>query len=466
MEQGSKIVFLTSSPDDSYQIQGEWVTGPFTKKNHFLEHVSRVWPDHAHVLVITASPDADKQNAEMMGYLETVFEESGLMVEELALLDRHTMKYAKDWVEESGVIILGGGHVPTQNAFFREIRLERLMEAFSGVIIGISAGTMNCAQLVYAQPELPGETNDPRYERFIPGLGLTKINVLPHYDKVKHERLDGQWVIDEISMSDSGGREFLALPDGSYVLCENGRETVYGRAYRIADYLLNQICRDGEAVVLKPARETAGTICQEQPERRSHREQSAGTSRQEQPERKSHWEQPAGTGHQGQKTGRNPQKQPAGTICHDLKELKPCIKNLYREGAYREVCSIVTKAAENIWANCGIRCIWLEKGCVRAELAIGPEHKNPLGLIYGGLLYNLADLVCGVAYLTMGGYGPTVSGDMQFIRGVGEDVGRIICECRVVKYGRRISFAQSDISDPEGNLLARGNFTFCSTPRP
>ena len=61
MEQGSKIVFLTSSPDDSYQIQGEWVTGPFTKKNHFLEHVSRVWPDHAHVLVITASPDADSR---------------------------------------------------------------------------------------------------------------------------------------------------------------------------------------------------------------------------------------------------------------------------------------------------------------------------------------------------------------------------------------------------------------------
>ena len=30
-----KAVFLTSSPDASYQVDGTWVTGPFTEKTDF-----------------------------------------------------------------------------------------------------------------------------------------------------------------------------------------------------------------------------------------------------------------------------------------------------------------------------------------------------------------------------------------------------------------------------------------------
>ena len=38
---------------------------------------------------------------------------------------------------------------------------------------------MNCAQIVYAQPELEGEAIDPKYERFLEGLNLTKFQILP-----------------------------------------------------------------------------------------------------------------------------------------------------------------------------------------------------------------------------------------------------------------------------------------------
>lgn len=463
MKQGGKIIFLTSSPDDSCQIQGEWVTGPFTKKNHFLENVTRVWPEHAHVLVITASPDADEQNREMMGYLETVFRESGLRVEELELLDRHTEKYARDWVEESSVLILGGGHVPTQNAFFQEIGLRRLLERFSGVIIGISAGTMNCADLVYAQPELPGETRDPHYRRYIPGLGLTRIQVLPHYDKVKHEKLDGLWIIDEISVADSDGKEFLALPDGSYVLCEGGKETVYGRAYRIADRRLNQVCRDGEAVVLQEGEQRADTSG------RSRADGNRPEPGRPQPEPARPQLETSGSVHgkrkapeSARKTGSR-KRQGDEPVQSGRKEIKISLEALQKARVRPEVCQVVMDAAENIRANCGIRCTCLEQGHVRAELDIRPEHQNPLGLVYGGILYNLADLVSGVTFLTMGGYGPTISGDMQFINGVRETGGKIICDSRIMKYGHRISFAQADITDEGGRLLARGNYSFCDS---
>ena len=47
------------------------------------------------------------------------------------------------------------------------------------------------------------------------------------------------------------GHEFLALNDGSYLMIEDGTETVYGKAYRIKDGCQEQICKDGESVVLK-----------------------------------------------------------------------------------------------------------------------------------------------------------------------------------------------------------------------
>ncbi len=35
---------------------------------------------------------------------------------------------------------------------------------------------MNCAEMVCAGPELPGEAIDPKFQRWISGLGITKTN--------------------------------------------------------------------------------------------------------------------------------------------------------------------------------------------------------------------------------------------------------------------------------------------------
>ena len=68
--------------------------------------------------------------------------------------------------------------------------------------MGISAGHMNCAEIVYAQPEMPGEAVDPDYRRFIPGLGLTKYNILPHYQAVKDDYVDGMRLFEDITFRD------------------------------------------------------------------------------------------------------------------------------------------------------------------------------------------------------------------------------------------------------------------------
>lgn len=245
-----KTVFLTSSPDASYQEDGKWVTGPFTEKNGFLDTFRKVCPQNPRVLLITATPDEEEKNQEMCRYFTQVFAASRILVKEMYLLDRHTMKNLPKWMAASQVVILGGGHVPTQNRFFHELNLREQIQDFSGVIMGISAGSMNCADVVYAQPELAGEAVDREYPRFLVGLGLTKRQILPHYQMVKDYTLDGLRLMEEITYPDSAGREFYALEDGSYILCREGRETLYGNAYRIKDKRFERICRDGDSLEL------------------------------------------------------------------------------------------------------------------------------------------------------------------------------------------------------------------------
>ena len=144
--------------------------------------------------------------------------------------------------------MLGGGHVPTQNRFFQQLDLARKIRAFDGIVIGISAGTMNAAENVYAQPELDGESLDPTYQRWIPGLALTKTNILPHYQMVKDNMLDGVKLFDDITCGDSYGHRFLALTDGSYLLSEQGKETVWGEAYEISDGTIRQISDENEVI--------------------------------------------------------------------------------------------------------------------------------------------------------------------------------------------------------------------------
>lgn len=109
---------------------------------------------------------------------------------------------------------------------------------------------MNCADTVYAGPELEGEAIDPLYERWIPGLGLTDINILPHFQSLVGECLDGLRLIEDITFADSIGHEIVALNDGSYIMLVDGQATVYGEAYVIRDCHQRQICKDGESLLL------------------------------------------------------------------------------------------------------------------------------------------------------------------------------------------------------------------------
>lgn len=240
------IGFFTSSPsgplDNSRKVLG------LDPMNRFVDNLAKYWPKSARILMITAFPEDDAANDQMTAFFEDAIKDAGLPVEAFDLWDHRAPNIAQSALHAYHVVMLGGGHVPTQNRFFRDIDLTAKMQGFPGIVIGISAGTMNAAQIVYAQPELDGESLDPNYQRWIPGLGLTKTNILPHYQMVKDDMRDGKRLFADITCPDSIGHCFLALNDGSYLLSLDGTETVWGEAYEIRDGVIRQICSTDETL--------------------------------------------------------------------------------------------------------------------------------------------------------------------------------------------------------------------------
>ena len=239
-------LFLTSSPC----IQN--ADRPLlTPVNGFVDHLREALPDRPRCLFICSHPDSHELTDRFARDMYDAFEEAGMPFGQYGVLDGRNAVEAEALIAASDFIILAGGHVPTQHAFFEKIRLAVLLEGYQGVIMGISAGTMNAASTVYVQPEMEGESIDPAFERFVPGLGLTDVQILPHYQQVKDWTLDGKRLFEDITYPDSMGHAFYALVDGSYLYGKDGKQWLMGECYCITEGKMEPFGREGERIEMK-----------------------------------------------------------------------------------------------------------------------------------------------------------------------------------------------------------------------
>lgn len=240
---------LTSSLGGSSKVNGMRVPSVLIQNNGLLDHLKSIWAPNANVLIICADPIDYEKNDSVCACLKEALPMSGLSISHIDKCDDRN-RNAVDDLGSVDVLILAGGHVPTQNRFMKQLRLRERLQAYHGIIVAWSAGAMNCADNVYAGPELEGEAIDPFYERWITGLGLTDINIFPHFQSLEGDFLDGLRLIKDITYADSIGHEIIALNDGSYIMLEDGKATLYGEAYMIKDGQQRQICKDGEYLSL------------------------------------------------------------------------------------------------------------------------------------------------------------------------------------------------------------------------
>jgi len=238
------IAFLTSSPCSPG-------SGELTECNGLRQELHRCLPHRALSCVYIAGSPHDYDINDLYAHLERErWEQAGFAFARFHIHDARQQAELTAAMAGADLVILAGGHVPTQNAFYQTIGLKEALAGFDGVLFTISAGTMNAASRVYALPEREGEAADPNYRKFYSGLGLTDVMVLPHWQDQRHVLLDGLRMVEDIACPDSMGHCFYALPDGSYFLLWDGQTQLRGEAYRIQNGAMEQISRHGDILYI------------------------------------------------------------------------------------------------------------------------------------------------------------------------------------------------------------------------
>ena len=238
------IAFLTSSP--CVPNADRAILNP---ANGFVDRMRSALPERPRCLFICSHPDSAYLTDKYAADMDEAFCGAGLPFGSLTVLDSRTDERAAGLIAQSDLIILAGGHVPTQNEYFTRIHLRELLKEYHGVIMGVSAGSMNAADAVYVQPEMEGESSAdfPRWAR---GLGLTHTNILPHYQQIKDWYLDGKRLFEDINYPDSMGQVFHALPDGRYLFGTGRMQRIFGECYCISDGQISQACANGETLLM------------------------------------------------------------------------------------------------------------------------------------------------------------------------------------------------------------------------
>ncbi len=99
----------------------------------------------------------------------------------------------------------------------------------------------------------------------------------------------------------------------------------------------------------------------------------------------------------------------------------------------------------------------VEPGRVVFRCTPGEEHYNPIGMVHGGFACTMLDTVTGCAAHTTlaAGVGYTsIEIKVNYLRPITLVTGALIATGTVVKPGRRVVFAEGQLADAEGVVLA------------
>ena len=104
----------------------------------------------------------------------------------------------------------------------------------------------------------------------------------------------------------------------------------------------------------------------------------------------------------------------------------------------------------------------VERGRAVFRATPGPHAYNPIGVVHGGYAATLLDSACGCAVHSMleAGQGyTTLELKVAYHRAITNDTGPVEATGRVVSFGRRVAFAEAQLTDAKGKLLGSATST-------
>lgn len=115
------------------------------------------------------------------------------------------------------------------------------------------------------------------------------------------------------------------------------------------------------------------------------------------------------------------------------------------------------QAKDQTNAVLGIETVEYREGYAKAIMPLNGTQCNIFGTAHGGAIFTLADMAMGAAAIGSGFVCVTLTGNISYIKP--GSVGPIVAEARLLSDSSRVAHFDVDISDANGEQIAKAVFT-------
>lgn len=172
--------------------------------NNFPDDIGKNLKNDIHVdsfVFIPTVPENTSISQKYFDLTKKLFKNIEIDFKNSILLDRrYTSEEAKNIIKNATAIFLSGGDTLNQFKFIKEYQLEKVLDEFNGVLMGLSAGAINLGEISMVFKDNP-DNSDKVYD----GLGISPITIIPHFEptgsdlKEKLIKLSGEHLIFAIT---------------------------------------------------------------------------------------------------------------------------------------------------------------------------------------------------------------------------------------------------------------------------
>ena len=226
------VRILTSSFNNYHEENGKKIPNKIDNSNKIVDHIKKYLNKCDTLLYIVSDPN-EKEKTKL--YSDILFESlrlSGISFKEYIILNNDNINKAKEYIKKADLIFLSGGDTYIENEFFNSFNLSELLKDYNGLVIGQSAGALNMTKYVFNSPENMDDS-EPIYFK---GLGLTNINIEPHfvYDNTNFTE-EEKYQRDAILL-ESYNRKIYGECDNSHIIIDKDDNIfIYGETYLITN---------------------------------------------------------------------------------------------------------------------------------------------------------------------------------------------------------------------------------------
>lgn len=192
------------------------------KTNGFYEeqakYLSKELPNNSNITFIASSFDNYETNDLYYINMIRFFNKINIYFNKTYLIDNRLNKQeAQELILKSNIIYIMGGIPQSEMNSIKEYDLIDSIKNFDGTVIGVSAGSINMNKnICYVE-----ENNEiVEYQ----GIGLVDYNIAPHLDFNNIDYLKEIFRVSKI-------RRTIALPNETFIVVEDNKETIYGDYY-------------------------------------------------------------------------------------------------------------------------------------------------------------------------------------------------------------------------------------------